>query len=76
MKNKRFTGTDSEKEMLVVLIHMVDQYLREWEGRIEHDFVSAAEHAVGLLAKHGLIDEEPGGGRWTEAKDELLGYKW
>lgn len=41
-------------------------------GGVDHECMSAGEGAVSHLIKHGLLEEEGRGGRWTEAGRRLL----
>ena len=66
--------TGAERELLFDLAWMCEQYLDSGKlDYLDHEGISAGERAIGVLAKHGLV--EPGGGRgghWTETGRELL----
>ncbi len=65
--------TDAERQLLVALVHMCEQYLTVPEGyrdrplELEHKFMSAGEEAIELLAAYGLVDGLHGGANWSEA---------
>ena len=66
---------DSEKQLLTALAEMCAQYLSNGtDGELDHLFMSAGENAISLLAKYGLVEPIPRGGRWTPAGRALLGW--
>ncbi|GGC76571.1 hypothetical protein [Chelatococcus reniformis] len=68
---------DSEKTVLFALALMANQYLRQNEDEAELDSLamSAGEHALEVLAEHGLVELVGSHrimGRWTEAGRKFL----
>jgi hypothetical protein len=65
--------TDREKNLLVALAKMVDQYLDSYEDEVDSRSMSAGEHAIEALAEFGLMDVvNTRFGRWTEAGKKFL----
>jgi hypothetical protein len=66
-------ATDEEKALLSALAGMCLQYVTPRGSKnLEHQYMSAGEAAVHLLAAYGLVDWSPRGGTWTEAGMALL----
>ena len=62
---------DMERKLLSALARMCEQYL-EQGGVLDHEFISAGENAIALLAEHGLVEPTPRGGTWTHAGRAVL----
>lgn len=60
------------QDALRALALMAQQYLKRDENELDHLFMSAGEHAVEVLAKHGFVEIRPRGGCWTKAGLQLL----
>lgn len=63
--------TEDEKQLLVALAWMCEQYISDSEG-LDHECMSAGEGAVELLFKYGLVDSVGRYAKWTEAGQALL----
>jgi hypothetical protein len=63
--------TDAERRLARGLAWMCQQYLMR-NGKLTHEFMSAGEDALELLAERGFVELEPGGGVWTKAGGDLL----
>ena len=63
--------TEEERRLLSALAGMCEQYLGR-DGSLDHQFMSAGENAVALLAEHGLVESTPRGGTWTHAGRAVL----
>jgi len=65
--------TTEERELLVALAWMCQQYIGDAEGNsLDHLCMGAGEDAVELLHKHGLVDSVSRHARWTQAGRDLL----
>jgi hypothetical protein len=65
--------TDSEKKLLIALVLMVRQYLRQYGDEVDSLAESAGEHAIEALADFGLMEAvNTRFGRWTEAGKQFL----
>lgn len=64
--------TFEELRLLAVCKGICDQYMGRDDGAgILHSFMSAGEHAVGLLIKYGLMINTGDGGVWTRRASAL-----
>jgi hypothetical protein len=57
--------TVEELRLLAVLIRVYTQYMRGNYTSVEHDFMSAGEPAIHLLAKYGMVVHEGLRAAWT-----------
>lgn len=57
---------------IYALALMAQQYLETDGGELDHLCMSAGEHAIDVLADHGLITSHSRGGSWTELGRNLL----
>jgi hypothetical protein len=65
--------TDREKNLLIALARMVDQYLDRHEDQVDSGSMSAGEHAIAALATFGLMEVvHTRFGRWTEAGKKFV----
>ena len=67
--------TETEREMLVTLAWMCEQYLDE-NGSLDHKCMSAGERALELLLRYDLVDGRGRGAQWTEAGRRLMNGGW
>lgn len=63
--------TDDELRLLLALVGMSEQFLGASPASLEHSFIGAAEHAIQVLGKYGLVVCDGRGGAWT-TKAEVL----
>ena len=60
--------TDSEKNLLIALISMVEQYLWKYDDVVDSSAMSAGQDAIEALAHFGLMEVvDTRFGRWTDA---------
>ena len=64
--------TDPERQLLVALAWMCEQYLKDDEHGLDHMCMSAGERAVERLVQYGLVEPHGRGGVWTEAGLAIL----
>ena len=64
--------TEAEERLLRTLVGMCQQYLQTRDGGLDHEWMSAGEHAVELLAEYKLVEPSGRGGDWTPAGLALL----
>lgn len=65
--------TEEERELLVALAWMCEQYIGSGEADwLDHMCMGAGEDAVRLLVKYGLVSPSGRGGEWTQAGKALL----
>ena len=65
--------TNDERELLVALAWMCEQYIGSGKADwLDHMCMGAGEDAVRLLVKYGLVAPSGRGGAWTEAGKALL----
>lgn len=59
--------TFEEFRLLQVLVDVCQQFMDSTPTWLDHNFLSAGEHAVEVLQHYGLLTDEPDGrgGRWT-----------
>jgi len=59
--------TDSEQKLLIALVEMVSQHLREYDDLVDSISQSAGQRALEVLADFGLMESVNARfGRWTE----------
>ena len=64
--------THAEERLLHTLVGMCQQYLQTPDGGLDHEWMSAGEDAVALLAEYKLVEPSGRGGDWTAAGLTLL----
>jgi hypothetical protein len=62
---------DADWHVLRALAMMCEHYIGSGDG-VDHECMTAGEEAVTQLIKHGVLEEDARGGRWTEAGKRLL----
>jgi hypothetical protein len=45
---------------------MRQQHMEDWNGEIDHMYMTAGERVVELLAQYGLVKPDSPGGVWTK----------
>jgi hypothetical protein len=63
--------SDDELRLLSALVDVSEQAFGVSAACLEHNFTSAGEHAVRILAKYGLIVADFPGGTWTTKSEAL-----
>lgn len=62
---------EDQEKLLAALAWMSVQYL-EQDGVLDHEFMSAGEQAMAILAERGLISNGERGATWTEQGKAFL----